>query len=483
MKTNKFGFCIENTYLNLPPVLYTIQTAVPVKDPEILLLNTELAAEMGLNAQAIKSSEGAQILSGNRILPDVASFAQAYSGHQFGYFNHLGDGRALMIGEHVKPDGDRVDIQLKGSGPTPYSRRGDGRAGLSPMLREYLISEAMAGLGVPTTRSLAVVSTGEDVYREVVQEGAILTRVASSHIRIGTFQYAASRGDETLKALFDYTLERQFPACLDAADSVECMLYAVAERQAKCIAKWQSLGFVHGVMNTDNAALSGETIDYGPCAFLDTYDPEAVFSAIDTSGRYRFKHQPLIGKWNLARFAETLLPLFKTDGERIANASLEHFDAVYEAEWLLNMQKKLGLFTTQTNDKSLVHALLDCMTMQQLDYHDTFLKLTRGVYESKSDWPYETFQAWHQKWTLRRAQEPHNQREQKMLMQSHNPAIIPRNHNVERVLNDWVLHGNAKPFKALLELLKNPYLYTEAQIEGGAPQQSWPKRYTTTCGT
>lgn len=483
MNKNKFGFEIDNTYLSLPPVLYSVQMAVPVKDPEIILFNVDLALEMGLDEELLKSSEGAQILSGNQTLPDVSSYAQAYSGHQFGYFNHLGDGRALMIGEHVKPEGSRVDIQLKGSGPTPYSRRGDGRAGLSPMLREYLISEAMAGLGVPTTRSLAVVSTGEDVYRELVQEGAILTRIASSHIRVGTFQYAAARGDNIVDVLLHYTINRHYPECVGALDKTECFLYAVATRQAKLIAKWQSLGFVHGVMNTDNVSIAGETIDYGPCAFLDIYDPDAVFSSIDTSGRYRYKHQPLIGRWNLARFAETLLPLFKTDGTRIANAALEHFDKVYEAEWLLNMQHKLGLFDPQVEDLTLINDLLDLMAKEQLDYHDTFLKLTLEAYEKDASWPSDTFYAWHQRWTLRRSQEAADHEAQRALMQAHNPAIIPRNHNVERVLNAWVLHDDAKPFKALLALLKDPYAYTEDQFANGAPQVDWPKTYRTTCGT
>lgn len=483
MNKNKFGFEIDNSYLALPSVLYSVQTAVPVKDPEIILFNVDLAHDLGLDVELLQSSEGAQILSGNRTLPDVVSFAQAYSGHQFGYFNHLGDGRALMIGEHVMPDGSRVDIQLKGSGPTPYSRRGDGRAGLSPMLREYLISEAMAGLDVPTTRSLAVVSTGEDVYRELVQEGAILTRIASSHIRVGTFQYGAARGDDIVDALFQYTINRHDPKCVGASDETECFLYAVATRQAKLIAKWQSLGFVHGVMNTDNVSIAGETIDYGPCAFLDTYDPEAVFSAIDTSGRYRYKHQPLIGRWNLARFAETLLPLFKTDGTRIANAALEHFDKVYEAEWLLNMQHKLGLSEAHVDDLKLINDLLDLMAKDALDFHDTFLKLTLGVYETESSWSSDSFYTWHQRWTLRRSQEAADHEAQKALMQSHNPAIIPRNHNVERVLNAWVLHGDSKPYKALLALLKKPYAYTEDQLVNGAPQPDWPITYRTTCGT
>ncbi len=480
---NKIGFHIDNTYLNLPATLYTLQAANPVKDPHTILINDGLARDLGLDVASIGSLEGAAILSGNQSLPGVTSFAQAYSGHQFGHFTHLGDGRALMVGEHLTPDGKRVDIQLKGSGPTPYSRRGDGRAGLSPMLREYLISEAMAGLGVPTTRSLALVSTGEPVYRETIQKGAILTRVASSHIRVGTFQYAASRGDQVLEALFNYTLERHYSQCLNEDNPIQCLLFNFAERQAKLIAKWQSIGFIHGVMNTDNVSLAGETIDYGPCAFMDQYHPDTVFSSIDTGGRYRFKNQPLIGKWNLARFAETLLPLFKKDGERIANASLDHYDTLFEAQWLINMQSKLGLLNPHDEDRFLIDDLLECMAKDQLDYHDTFIKLTLGTYKAEGIWPSETFHTWHERWTLRSAQEAVDAKAQKTLMQMNNPAIIPRNHNVEHVLNEWTVHDNDKPFKTLLKLLENPYLYTEEQLKEGSPNKSWPTSYRTTCGT
>lgn len=478
-----YGFSIDNTYLNLPSILYTVQKAVPVKDPEIILFNEDLAREMGLEVEQLLAAEGAQIFSGNVMLPESVSFAQAYSGHQFGYFNHLGDGRALMIGEHIKPDGIRVDVQLKGSGPTPYSRRGDGRAGLSPMLREHLISEAMAGLGVPTTRSLAVVSTGETVQRELVQEGAILTRMASSHIRVGTFQYAASRGEDVLSALYEYTVHRHYPECLDASDQTACFLNAVTSRQAKLIAKWQTLGFVHGVMNTDNVSIAGETIDYGPCAFLDVYNPDAVFSSIDTSGRYRYKHQPLIGKWNIARFAETLLPLFKSEGVQIANAALVHFDAVYASEWLRIMRLKLGLSLALPEDLKLVEDLLEIMAEEKRDFSQTFLELTLDDFEKESNLSSKTFSDWYQKWRIRLKRETLDREAQKQLMQAHNPAIIPRNHNVEHVLNAWVYHGDSKPYKALLELLRSPYHYSDRHLTQGAPRVDWPKVYRTTCGT
>lgn len=482
-RKDNFDFCIDNSYLELPDILYTVQIAKPVKDPQIILLNNALALEIGLDADGLSTLEGTAILSGNQQVLGSRSFAQAYSGHQFGYFNHLGDGRALMIGEHLTPEGRRVDLQLKGSGPTPYSRRGDGRAGVEPMLREYLISEAMVGLGVPTTRSLAVVSSGETVYRATQQEGAILTRMASSHIRVGTFQYAASRGDAILKALFNYTLARHYPQCSDKEDQIRCLLFNFAMRQAKLIAHWQSLGFVHGVMNTDNVTLAGETIDYGPCAFMDQYDPDTVFSAIDTSGRYRYKNQPLIGKWNLARFAETLIPLFNHDGERVANEALDYYDQVYEAEWLLKMRHKLGLLSSDYEDLALVNELLVCMERDQLDYHETFKKLTLGTFETEDSTSSEAFKNWYQKWRMRLTQELGDEKSLREFMKGHNPAIIPRNHIVQRVLNDWVLEGDDKPFRELMRLLSNPYLYTDEQLLIGTPQKNWPKNYTTTCGT
>lgn len=481
--TDNFGFCFDNTYLSLPSALYTVQVAKPVTKPQIVLLNEELAKTIGLDVDSLINYEGESILSGNHQVTGSISFAQAYSGHQFGYFNQLGDGRALMIGEHITPDGQRVDIQLKGSGPTPYSRRGDGRAALSPMLREYLISEAMAGLGVPTTRSLAVVTTGETVYRETPQEGAILTRMATSHIRVGTFQYAATRGEDMLRTLFNYTLNRHYPKCFDEDDQTRCLLYDFAKRQAKLIALWQSIGFVHGVMNTDNVSLAGETIDYGPCAFMDQYHPDTVFSSIDTSGRYRYKNQPLIGKWNLARFAETLIPLFSHDGERIANEALDYYDQVYETEWLLKMRNKLGLSSSDHEDLALVNELLVCMERDQLDYNETFKKLTLGIFETEESLPSALFKEWYQKWLMRLTQQPGDEKSLKEFMKKHNPAIIPRNQIVQRVLNDWVLQGDAKPFKELLGLLSNPYLYTDEQLKVGVSQKNWPKHYTTTCGT
>lgn len=483
MTKSNMGFQLESTYLSLPPILYTVQRAKPVSQPQCLLINEALAHGLGLDADLLNSEDGAQVLSGNSEIEGSTSFAQAYSGHQFGYFNHLGDGRALVLGEHLTPSGERYDIQLKGSGPTPYSRRGDGRATLSAMLREYLISEAIWSLGIPSTRSLSVVATGEKVYREYVHDGAILTRVASSHIRVGTFQWAASQGDVPLRALFDYTFERHYKGAKGSSKwnhPAKDMLFEFANRHARLIALWQSVGFVHGVMNTDNVTLSGETIDYGPCAFIDQYDPDSVFSAIDTGGRYRLKHQPLIGKWNLARFAETLLPLLGSQREGIANEALEHFDRVYAAEFLSIMQKKLGLLEDHPENASVIQSLLNCMANDGLDYSDTFVKLTLGTLPPN---PSETFAKWHEAWMGLRQRQSHSLEIQREVMKAHNPTVIPRNHLVEEALTQWTVRGNRQPFMSLLDLLKTPYAYTSDHLEKGAAQDSWPKNYTTTCGT
>lgn len=480
MTAYQIGFQFDYSYLKLPESLYTLQKARPVKHPQSVLVNEDLAKTLGLDAKHLKSPEGVALLSGNVLIQGMSPFAQSYSGHQFGHFTHLGDGRALVLGEHITPSGDRLDIQLKGSGPTPYSRRGDGRASLGPMLREYLISEAMAHLGIPTTRSLAVVATGEKVYRDYPQDGAILTRVASSHIRVGTFQGALSQGSKTLQDLLAYTLKRHYPRCSEADNPAACMLFEFAQRQARLIAAWQSVGFVHGVMNTDNMTLSGETIDYGPCAFMDTYHPDTVFSAIDTSGRYRYQYQPLIGKWNLARFAETLLPLLGPEGERIANESLEYFDKVYEASWQEAMEKKLGLLATSPENRPLIKTLLSCLTRDRLDYHDTFVKLTHG---GLAPYPSQAFAQWHEAWEVLRRKQAQPLHLQIEVMQANNPTVIARNHLVEHALSQWTVHDNRQPFMSLLNLLKTPYAYTEHHIASGSPQPHWPKTYTTTCGT
>ncbi len=374
------GWNFDNSYVSLPQSLFTNYQPTPVRSPKLAILNDSLATSLGLNVQALQSEEGVATLAGNQVPDGAFPLAQAYAGHQFGHFTMLGDGRALLIGEHITPRGERVDIQLKGSGRTPYSRGGDGRAALGPMLREYMISEAMHALGIPTTRSLAVVTTGESVIRETALPGAILTRVAVSHIRVGTFQYASKWGTaEDLRALADYTLQRHYPDA-DAAENRYLSLFQeVIKRQAELIAKWQLVGFIHGVMNTDNMAISGETIDYGPCAFMDTYDPATVFSSIDAQGRYAYGNQPQIAGWNLARFAEALLPLLHDQQEealKLAEDAILEFPKLYESNWLAGMRAKLGIFNEEEQDEALIEDLLSLMQEHHADYTNTFRALT-----------------------------------------------------------------------------------------------------------
>lgn len=352
---------LENTYANLPKKMFSIQNPNDISSPKLIIFNDSLADVLGLDADFLKGKDGIDILSGNKVLEGTTPISQSYAGHQFGYFTMLGDGRAVLLGEYISKDGQRFDIQLKGSGRTPYSRGGDGKAALGPMLREYIISEGMNGLGIPTTRSLAVVTTGESVIRETELEGAVLTRIAKSHIRVGTFQFAANYGSiEDVKALADYTLNRHFKKVSNSENQYLYLLNEVIKRQAELISKWQLVGFIHGVMNTDNMVISGETIDYGPCAFMDTYDLNTVFSSIDTYGRYAYGNQPKIAAWNLARFAETLLPLLDDDTDeavKIAEKSLSRFEILYKNNWLSGMRKKLGLFNEEDKDEhlSLIH--------------------------------------------------------------------------------------------------------------------------------
>ena len=355
---NKTGWHFDNSYARLPKSFYTSQNPTTVRSPKLIIFNNTLAKSLGLNIQALQSEEGTAVFAGNQIPEGASPLAQAYAGHQFGHFTMLGDGRALLIGEQISPQDERFDIQLKGSGRTSYSRGGDGRAALGPMLREYIISEAMYALGIPTTRSLAVVTTGESVMRETELAGAVLTRVAASHLRVGTFEYAAKWGTvEELQSLADYTISRHYPEIKDDENRYLSLLQEVIKRQASLIAKWQLVGFIHGVMNTDNVTISGETIDYGPCAFMDAYDPATVFSSIDRQGRYAYGNQPNIGGWNLARFAETLLPLLHADEEQavqMAQDAITEYIDLYQSNWLTGMRSKLGIFNEETEDKSLI---------------------------------------------------------------------------------------------------------------------------------
>ena len=481
------GWNFDNTYMNLPEKLYTKQNLNPVANPKLIALNKDLAESLGLDTQGLKSHEGVSVLVGNIVPKGALPIAQAYSGHQFGYFTMLGDGRALLLGEHITPEGNRFDIQLKGSGRTPYSRSGDGRAALGPMLREYIISEAMFGLGIPTTRSLAVVSTGENIRRETLLPGAILTRIAQSHIRVGTFQYIYKYGsEEELKELADYTIERHFPHIVNEKTKYILFLKEVIKRQAELITKWQMVGFIHGVMNTDNMTISGETIDYGPCAFMDTYDPETVFSSIDTHGRYAYGNQPTIAAWNLSRFAETLLPLIDDDEDealKIANKAIADFSQIYNEFWRNGMRRKLGMFKEEFEDESIIIELLSIMKEYQSDFTNTFRALTLGEFCGTDLFNSEEFSQWKQRWESRLNKEDQSKEDILQLMKENNPAVIPRNHRVEEALEAAVEKNDYSVMEKLLKILSQPYEYSKEQNEYTTLPSKSNKPYRTFCGT
>ncbi|PSL31116.1 uncharacterized protein YdiU (UPF0061 family) [Planomicrobium soli] len=484
----EMGWNLDNSYASLPDKFYTSMNLNAVSSPKLAILNHPLADTLGLDAEALESEDGVAMLAGNRIPEGGKPIAEAYAGHQFGHLTMLGDGRALLLGEQLTPHGDRFDIQLKGSGRTPYSRGGDGRAALGPMLREYIISEAMHALGIPTTRSLAVVSTGETIRREAgFLPGAVLTRVAASHLRVGTFQYAAGAGSiDDVQALADYALDRHFPD-IDTTDPDRYLklFQEVAKRQASLIAKWQLVGFIHGVMNTDNMAISGETIDYGPCAFMDVYNPKTVFSSIDAQGRYAYNNQPLIGGWNLARFVETLLPLLHDDPEeavKIAQAQLTIYTEQFHTNWHAGMRAKLGLFTEEAEDEALVDELLKIMHKQEADYTNTFVALTFGQLKGGKLFEAPEFLDWHERWQERLKHQHHSKEEVLQLMKNSNPAAIPRNHRVEAALDAGV-KGDYTVLERLLAALSNPYAHTPEQAEYAAPPESDNGFYQTFCGT
>ena len=432
------GWNLDNSYAHLPETFFTMQIPTPVRSPKLIILNHPLATSMGLDAKSLQNNDGVAVFAGNNIPEGSLPLAQAYAGHQFGYFNMLGDGRAILLGEQITPQGERFDIQLKGSGRTHYSRGGDGRAALGPMLREYIISEAMHALGIPTTRSLAVVTTGEPVIRETKLSGAILTRVAASHIRVATFQYAAHWGTvEELRALADYTLKRHFSDGDGAQNRYLFLLQEVIKRQAALIAKWQLVGFIHGVMNTDNMSICGETIDYGPCAFMDSYDPATVFSSIDRKGRYAYGNQPYIAEWNLARFAETLLPLLHDNHEKaveLAQDAISDFTELYHNNWLAGMRAKLGIFNEELQDESLIEGLLSMMQKYGADYTNTFCALTFDKFSDMAMFDAKPFAQWYEMWQARLGRQQESKDSSHQLMKSSNPAVIPRNHRVEEAL-------------------------------------------------
>ena len=480
----KTGWNLENSYAQLPEFFYSKINLSRVSSPKLVVLNDELAKYLGFNKEELKGEEGLSYLSGNAVPEGSMPIAQAYAGHQFGYFTMLGDGRAMLLGEQITPDGKIYDIQLKGSGKTPYSRGGDGRAALGPMLREYIVSEAMNALKVPTSRSLAVVTTGEPVIREKLLKGSILTRLASSHIRVGTFEYAANFGKkENVRQLADYSINRHFKEIEKDEYLYLNFLKEVVKRQASLIAKWQLVGFIHGVMNTDNMALSGETIDYGPCAFMDTYNPDTVFSSIDTYGRYAYKNQPQIALWNLTRFAESILPLIDENIEkaiRLAQDAVSEFFALYNEHWISGMRSKLGIFNDESGDDSLVEDLLNIMHKNNEDYTNTFIKLTFG---HASLFEIRGFKEWYYKWQERLNRQAQTKEESFELMKNSNPAVIPRNYRIEEVLKSADEMGDLSPMEALISVLNKPFAHTFEQKEYGVLPPASFCNYKTFCGT
>ncbi|MGM0975447.1 MAG: protein adenylyltransferase SelO [Bacillota bacterium] len=482
---NEIGWNFDNSYARLPQTFFSKMKPNPVSSPELVILNEPLAKKLGLNIDALASESGVEVLAGCKVPEDAEPLAQAYAGHQFGHFNMLGDGRAMLIGEQITPGGERFDIQLKGSGRTPFSRGGDGRAALGPMLREYIISEAMHALGIPTTRSLAVVTTGEAIIRETELPGAILTRVADSHIRVGTFQYAANwRPVEELKSLAEYTIQRHYPKIQDDENPYLSHLKNVIQQQAWLIAKWQHIGFIHGVMNTDNMTISGETIDYGPCAFMDKYDLATVFSSIDREGRYAYGNQPYIGGWNLARFAETLLPLLHDDQEeaiKIAQGAISEYNKIYQKHWLSGMRAKLGIFNEEDDDEALITGLLKVMQKSEADYTNTFRALTLGENTGLNN--DQEFASWHDQWQERLTRQKESKEEVHEKMKNSNPSVIPRNHRVEEALEAAVNTGDYSVMKKLLAALEHPYAYTKEQEEYCKLPEPSGMPHRTYCGT
>ena len=481
------GWKFENSYARLPSAFYVRLNPVPISTPKLVVFNTVLAQFLGLNPNALNGEEGAAVFSGNRIPEGAEPLAQAYAGHQFGSFTMLGDGRAILLGEHVTPKGERFDIQLKGSGRTPYSRQGDGRAALGPMLREYIVSEALHALDIPTTRSLAVVTTGQPVFRETALQGAILTRTAASHIRVGTFEYAAARGKpDEIRTLADYTIRRHFPDLAKDENPYLALLGAVMERQAHLVARWLMVGFIHGVMNTDNMALCGETIDYGPCAFMDAYDPNTVFSSIDHDGRYAYGRQPQIAQWNLARFAETLLPLIHADPQEaasMANKAISRFSDIFRDYWVAGMRAKLGLLNQEADDGAMVEELLDCMHRHGADFTNTFRDLASDSLPEASMFQTLDFKQWFERWQARLKRQPASREASYRLMNTHNPAVIPRNHRVEEALAAAVERADFSVMEKLLSVLSQPYQDPPEQAGYQLPAPPSAKPYQTFCGT
>ncbi len=479
------GWCFDNTYHKLPDPFKEEINPIPVKDPKLIILNKDLSKELNLDFSSLDDQKISELFSGNSLPLGSNSIAQAYAGHQFGHFTMLGDGRAVLIGEHLSKKKERFDIQFKGSGKTTFSRNGDGRAALGPMLREYIISEAMHKLAIPTTRSLAVVKTGENVIRETILNGAILTRVALSHIRVGTFQYIAAREKkDELEILLNYVIKRHYPNIQNSKNKSLDLLKVVMNKQIDLVVNWMRVGFIHGVMNTDNMSISGETIDYGPCAFMDTYDPKTVFSSIDQMGRYAYCNQPVITKWNLSRFAECLIPLIDKDQNKsieLATEIINSFEKKYEEKWLNMMRDKLGLFGIEDKDKFLILDLLTWMHQKKLDYTNTFCHLMNFEIEKNENFKDNDFQNWKKRWKERLKMNNNTPEKYIRLMRSANPIVIPRNHKVEEVLNE-ANKNNLEPLNKLLKILNNPYIQQNDIKEFQMPSSS-KEKYQTFCGT
>ncbi|OWV74831.1 hypothetical protein ATY76_26075 [Rhizobium sp. R339] len=488
------AFPFDNSYAGLPQRFFAPQTPTPVTEPWLIKLNEPLAGELGLDVEALRR-DGAAIFSGNLVPEGAEPLAMAYAGHQFGGFSPvLGDGRAILLGEVVDRNGKRYDIQLKGAGQTPFSRRGDGRAALGPVLREYIISEAMFALGIPATRALAAVTTGEPVYREEVLPGAVFTRVAASHIRVGTFQFFAARGDiDGVRALADYVIERHYPELKETENPYLALFEAVSERQAALIARWLHVGFIHGVMNTDNMTVSGETIDFGPCAFMDSYNPATVFSSIDQHGRYAYANQPAIGQWNLARLGETLLPLIDTDQDGAvdkANVVIRAYGERFQAHWLKGMRAKIGLAGEEDGDLELVQALLALMQAQAADFTLTFRRLSDLAGDNAAEPAFtasfrepDASREWLARWRERLSHDPQTATERAAAMRSVNPAFIPRNHRVEQAIDAAVENGDFSLFEALLKVLAKPYDHQPDSAAYSEPPQPHERVLATFCGT
>lgn len=485
---NTIGWNFDNSYTKLQPKLYSFQIPETAPEPTLALWNDAVAKQLGLNFSEIDDSTKAQLFSGNKIPDGAQSIAQAYAGHQFGHFTMLGDGRAILLGEQINKQGQRYDIQLKGSGQTPYSRRGDGKATLYAMLREYITSEAMHALGIPTSRSLAIVSTGEKVYREFAHDGAVLTRVALSHIRVGTFEYVKHfLTSDDLETFTNYVIERHYPELKNTNNKALALLIAVMDKQIDLIVNWMRVGFIHGVMNTDNMSIAGETIDYGPCAFMNAYNPSTVFSSIDTNGRYAYGNQPAIAQWNLACFAGTLLPIINANEEdavQQVREVLSSFVEKYQIKWLAMMCGKLGLEQIEHEDNILIEELLQWMQENKADYTYTFAQLRTEKIEENSIYSSEVFKKWLEKWQNRILSNSGGMQQAQKIMSSYNPFYIPRNHLVENTLTAAAYQHDYNAFHELLKVLSNPYhLQENYNPNVMIPAKAVDETYNTYCGT